>query len=493
MTPDAGPAPAADGPGLVETLRDLFSHVAKGTARDLVQLPGEMLSAGKGALKGAGSTALGLGQLVRRGGAALGINEDTGTHNVASDMGLDPQGLAEQTGFGVEQLAEFFGPAAAKAPKLLAAGGKLATLASMGIEGANAAGVTAAQGGDPELAGILGAAAPFAGKVAESVSPKVSAWLSDLARKGYGKAIGATTPALKAEAAKVVPELLDRGVTAMTRKGLANKVERKVAESSGQLKAVTGKVPIGTPVDTQKILQELESKKLEHMVTGPGGVMVPANAEAAATIAKIDALQARIGEINPDFHNVLKHRRILDDQITKGGKQAFGRSIDDSSTLGVTKEGANLERAGLAAKSAPFAAANKEFSLWKSTQDLLEKAPAEEAGATLRDALKPVMRRALVVGTAGLGGGKAAQATTALIAAHDAVRALVQSTGWRTVSAVSKQRLADLIARQDVEGITRLVAKLSAGVSSQVSREKQKREYFYKLRQSEKKPPEANR
>jgi hypothetical protein len=103
------------------------------------------------------------------------------------------------------------------------------------------------------------------------------------------------------------------------------------------------------------------------------------------------------------------------------------------------------------------------------------------------------MRRALVVGTAGLGGGKAAQATTALIAAHDAVRALVQSTGWRTVSAVSKQRLADLIARQDVEGITRLVAKLSAGVSSQVSREKQKREYFYKLRQSEKKPPEANR
>lgn len=514
-------AAAPESPGMLGTLRDLFAHLAESATRKKGESLSDFMSrdpsveAAKalgsgwvGAGKGAGSTALGLGSLVRQGagaaldkvgpeGASHALGLDAGTHNVASDLGLDPEGLAEKVGFGAEQLAEFFGPAAAKAPKLVAAGGKLGTLASMGIEGANSAAVAAAQGGDPALAGILGAAGPFAGKVAGKVSPKVAAWLSGLARKGYGKALGATTEAAKASAQEVVPELLKRGLTAMTREGLANKVGERSAAANANLVAETARVPIGTQADLGKVVRELESLKLEHMVSGPGGTMIPANAEAEATIAKINSLQEHIRATDPQFHNVAKQRRILDAQVTQGGKQPFGRSIDDASTLGITKEGANLERAALGVKSVPVANANREVSLWLDTAKLLEKDPVEKAaGAGARAVAKALTQygtRGLLVGGAAAAGGKAAALTAGAIAAHDAVRALVQSTGWRTVSAVNKARLADLIARQDAEGITRLVGRLTSGMSSQLSREKQKREYFYKLRQSEKKPPEANR
>lgn len=466
---DSAAAALPEGPGMLGTLRDLFGFLSNFYVQPKTFV---------GAAKGAGSTALGLGQLARRGARAgldkfgpegashaFGLDTNAGTQNVASDLGLDPEGIPEKLGFGAEQLAEFLGPAAAKTPKLIAAGGKLGMLANMGVEGANSGLVGAAQGSDPRIAAALGAAGPPLGGLAKIASPRVAAWLQGLAETGYGKAIGATTKEFKDLAADIVPELLKRRITAMTRPALVAKAEGNVAAAGKVLNSELGKVPVGTKLDTGSIAQEIADMRDAYMIKGGPSAThqrFAPNSTAENSIKHINELEDAVYYADPSFENMRDLRMQLDDQVT-AGEHTFNRTVDETGRLGITRKVANTVRRELGREAPNVAAANKEFSLWKDLETLvLEPAAVEGKGGFGQYAARSVGR------TAAVAAGGAAQGVPGMWAGNlvfDHVRDLVQSTGWRTVSAVNKARLADLIRTQNPEKVMSFVTKLAASLS----------------------------
>ncbi|HXE85343.1 MAG TPA: hypothetical protein VN524_00925, partial [Hyphomicrobiaceae bacterium] len=306
---------------MLHTLRDLFTELARRSPGAARGLAGAVRNMQIGSTKGAASSAIGLGELTRRASNAglLGpgadllikganrlqaVPDDVGTHGTAEDLGLrpDPESLAEKAGFYGEQLGEFMGPGLAKAPAVVAAGGKLGTLASMGIEGANAAVAAAAQGSDPKTAALTAAGGVPIGRLVGSVSPRVAAWLRGLAAKGYGKAIGATSEELKDLAEQIVPEMLKRRVTAVTRPSLLGMAERKVGEAGKALEAEIAKVPPGTMTDTGQMAADIATLRDAHMVEGgplQGQTHFAPNTTAQSAVNTINEAENAVYHANP--------------------------------------------------------------------------------------------------------------------------------------------------------------------------------------------------
>jgi hypothetical protein len=120
-----------------------------------------------GAAKGALETAYNVGTDLLR----VPVSEES---DALTREALTPSNGLQQAGKTAEQVGEFFLPGAATAGKLAPlanAARKAGVVGTMAKEGLSAAGVAAAQGGDPLASGATAAAMPAAAKVAEKAAP----------------------------------------------------------------------------------------------------------------------------------------------------------------------------------------------------------------------------------------------------------------------------------------------------------------------------------
>ncbi len=214
---------------------------------------------GAGALKGLAKSALGfasVGEKALRTGYDATVGKLTGTKAINAQPlisqgreAVKPEGLAQNIGFGAEQIGEFFVPGgavskgakalegltvASKIPRFLRGAVNLADKAA--LEGGLAAGVTAVQsGGDVQAtkeAGLVGAAFPFAGAAIKGVGKIGSAVVEHLASTLSGVPKAAIRHAIEN------PEAVQKAISlaAQDGDGATQKIYNNAVEAMDSLK-----------------------------------------------------------------------------------------------------------------------------------------------------------------------------------------------------------------------------------------------------------------
>jgi hypothetical protein len=445
-----GEAPAASAPTSLRPGLKSFGDVAMGV------------------VKGAGKSLMGAYDLVRRNPGIL-FPPAMVAGEVAAAAGAMPQlpeppawmreavetkTTGEAIGSGAEQVAEFLIPGRAVAKGAAALAPKLKSLARPAMEAAGAGSVAAVQsGGDPAE---IAKAAGTAGVVSGLLSP--SAWaakkLYESAKASYARALRPTTKPMKKTAERVIPELLERRVSAVTLGGLEEKAQSALAVAGQQLDDaldLMSKNPSAPRIATRPLIDALESYKGGFIVDG-----VPINEKAVRTI---EGLQDTISQLGSDvsFESMRRVRQLLDAKVA--WRKGFVMPLEEGSTIDATREAAHAIRKELADAAPDIAKINKEYSFWKKVGDVV----GETIERTRPQAPRLGERLMSAAGAAGGFTKGGVQGAAIGAATMRGLTKLVNSTAWNTVSAVNKARLADLIGGGKFDQANHFMAQLAAG------------------------------
>lgn len=303
-----------------------------------------------------------------------------------------------------------------------------------------------------------GAAFRVATKGVEHVLPRL---LKGSAERSVAKAFGATEKGAKQEVAKITPRFLEKKVTALTRRSLQEKALTAL-DKTGELydEAFKGMVP-GRPVgagSVKNILNTLEKAKAEFIVEG---TKVVADKSAIQNLTAMQGLIKKLGK-NVSYESLKNLRQILDKGVVAGGK-TFGRTLAENSKLYAQRQAANAIRNELGELLPSIAKINAEYSFWSSVSDIIGKTLERTKGQA-----QPLGRTILQSGTAA--GGIAAGLNLLGILKYPALVAslhlLMTSTGWRTVSAITKNTLAKALASGSFDVVADIVGRLTAQQTS---------------------------
>lgn len=418
-----------------------------------------------GAAKGLGNTVYGLGKIVHD-YTPIGRISDAiqpGAFDEANKPPeLTPQNTAQRIGQGAEQVAEFFLPTGA-AGKM----GKAAEVAKAGL-------LTLAQSGSPAAAGVssaLTAAIPGA-----SAASQASNMLERSANKEVAQALGATKEWAKSEAAKLAPQILERGIggSRQAMLNMAKEATRRVGSNLNDAYEAAAKA--GETVAAPVIAGNVQLARDALMATGKAGqrVVIPGTERV---VSKLDDLANFVLEQGPDIpvDKAAQIKRTWDRIVSKAG--LFGpkatASATDNADAWATKEASNAFR-DLLNTNPDIAALNKEVGFWTGLKKVLtetEKRTQAQAGTGL-----------VAAGTGGAGAVVGAmsgdstsdRATKAILGglAGRQLTKLVQSPAFRTqVSAPLKQALADALASGSAGSVAGVTQRIVAALPAQVRAE----------------------
>jgi hypothetical protein len=353
-------------------------------------------------------------------------------------------------------------------------------LGRTGISGASMGAGTLAGGGTPQEAkgaaegGVVGQ--PIA-EAAGATLPWMAKGLKNTAVKQYEKALAPTTKVNKAITQDIAPEMIQRGVRGSL-EGMEQKAGQKISELNPQLNTAyqqagamptsAGSIPGATIAGAgNKVIQDLETLKQSYM---PGG-----NVAQPQAVNAIEGVQGIIKQYGPDVSpdNLRRLRQIFEDPVAQRGGYA-GADLSTNYTLSAQKQAADSIR-GILNKNPDIGSLNKELSFWLDVQRVTSESGLRRTGQEggLLKTLWP-----LGAAIAGGGAGFAAHGTEAGLGAAATTMLATQvakaarSPAWRTVSAVTKDRLANALARGDVAATSALLSKVglsTAGSSQQTA------------------------
>jgi len=438
----------------------------------------------EGAASGLASTVFHGGDLIRRmTGQPRVINEP----DVQQAM-REPPSLAGKAGKLGEQTLEFFAPSGvigkgAKAIEAATAGLRAAKALSIagraGLEAATAAGITGLQtGGDTEAmkqaAATAGITTGAFGAAAEGVA-KFGPALKESALAQYGRVLNPTKQGTKFLAkTEVAPGLLDRQVAAASLKTLQGKAAAQVQKWGQNIEDAYANLPAGSSADLNSVTQRLDTMAQEFTIPSAGGKAVPMGPHAEAALENIDRLKQTLTDIaqtNPQtgalevpVDKVRQLRQYFDNIAAKAGRYE-GKTLADQSIAEAHGLAADAIREELAQQFPDIAKINKEFAFWKNAQKVVDETVLRRTGQA-----KPLGRK--LAGAAGAAGGFATGGLSGAIVGKkvmDTLEQLTTSTAWGTVSAVTKDRLANALARgsgAEVEFWVRRIANSMGGAKT---------------------------
>lgn len=406
-----------------------------------------------GAAKGVGNTVFGLGKMVRD-YTPIGRLSDAIMPGAFDQRPpeITPSNTAQRIGFAGEQIGEFFLP--------------ISALAKAGTAGqvARSVGQTMAQTGNPMDAGISGAVT--AAVPGASAALKVSKGLRQSAEKSVAQALGATKEWAKADAAKLAPEMIQRGVKG-SREAMLEQAKAQ-AKTIGQAMddVITDAAGRGTIVDGNVARQSIQAAKTSLM-TPNGGRPIPIEG-AQSAIAKLDRLDKFVAKIGPaiPIEDAQRIKTAWDKIVSKAG--LYGpkttASATDNAEAWAIREAASSFRKLIADASPDMAALNKEFAFWGGLRNVLKetqkRTQAQRGG--LIDSIQGTggaVAGAMVGGPLGAGAG---QIITQRLSA------LVSSPWWKTsVSAPLKDGLADALASGHTGKVLDAMRKIGAAMPAQ--------------------------
>jgi len=446
QAPKAGPP--APQPGVMDRLKSLDRTMGQ---------------AAIGAAKGVGNTVAGLGEMVHMiPGVSAGVDALYGKPGLSDASFKEarrvtaPTNTAQAVGQGVEQVGEFFLPTGAvgKGAKIAADVGKSALL-TRAQTGSNNAALTSA--------GIT-AAIPAVGAAARAVGPV----LERSAARSMTQALGATKEWAKAEAAKLAPQMLERGVKG-SRPAMLQQAKATAQRVGGELDdAYKTAAAAGETVPAAVIQGNLQVAGEAFKVTNAAGqkVVLPGTERAFERLQTLDEF---VGSLGPDIpvDQAAHIKRTWDGIVSKAGLygQKATASATDSADAWAIREASSSFRK-LLNTNPDIAALNKEAAFWTGLKNVLketDKRTQAQSGGL-------VSNIAGVVGAAsGLATGGITSAIGAGVVAQQLTRAL-QSPWWRTTAAAPfKANLATALSSGNAARVGEVAKTIAAAMPARAS------------------------
>jgi len=277
----------------------------------------------------------------------------------------------------------------------------------------------------------------------------------------YAVALGATKEHLKKQTAKVVPELLDRGVH-----GSLDKI-KNIASDMGEVagKAVgeaSEKLSDKAAQSTKPFIESLAKMRSRYV---DGDKII--NQEA---VKAIDDAVKIVGQYGSEISekSLQKIKGVLDEAVSIANK-SFTKTEGISAAAKAKEKLSNTIRDFLSKTNPELASANKEFTLWKRVGDIVE--------ATLnRKSTQTGGLSKLIVPSIGAGSGFASgdsfsdrlqKAIIGTVGARYALKA-TQTTEYKTWMAVNKHKIAEYLSKGDEKGLSVFISKFIAGIKNKL-------------------------
>lgn len=420
-----------------------------------------------GAGKGALNTVTGLGKIARKVPVVSALDRIM----TPIQVNITPKNTAQRIGFGAEQLGEFFVP--------MAGGTTLPAKARLAADVAKSGVLTMAQGGTP-TAGVasaaLTAAMPGVSSLVEKGLRKASGAMQSGAEKSVTQALGATKEWAKADAAKLAPEMLARGVGG-SRPAMLSRARAAVAATGQQLDdAYKAAAAAGDTVSGQVVRGHLQLAADALKVKTAAGVraVVPGTERAVQQLERLDDFVAQLGDDIP-VDKAAHVKRTWDRIVSKAGlfgPKATSSSTDNADAWAIREASGTFRE--LLNTNPTIAALNKEYGFWAGMKKVLfetqRRTQAQRGGLT--DAIRGsggavagAMAGAAMGGPVG-GGVGAVMGQQAM----QAVSKAIASPWFKTRAAAPfKARLADALASGNTERIIRVAAQAIEAVPARVT------------------------
>lgn len=342
------------------------------------------------------------------------------------------------------------------APQLLAgvAAAPVATAAGIAGGAAVAKGTEAgmrALGASEDQAGLVGDIAGMAGgavasQVPGAIGKRLAPMLRDSAEKSMAQALGATTNASKAEAAKLAPEMLKRGVKG-SRQAMFEQAKEAAAAAGARLsQAYTDAAKAGTTVSGLQVRGhvQLVSDALKVRAQDGSRVVVPGTERVIQQLENLDRFVASLGDDIPvDRAAAVKQTwdRIVDKAGLFGAKATS--SATDNADAWAIREASGAFRELLNANPT-IADLNREVGFWSGLRTVLSRTrlrtQSQSGGGLISN----------VAGIAGAGAGYSTSGVVGAAIGGAGARQLalvLQSPWFRTTAAGPfKKALADALA-----------------------------------------------
>ncbi len=347
-----------------------------------------------------------------------------------------------------------------------------------------------------DVAGGLGHAAglllpfgiPAAARAAKAVIPaRATEALKSSAVTDYSRAFAPTGRINKAKTATAVegipqrgqlpptPGLIERGEIALTRKGLQSKITTMTDQLGEQIEAAQAQIPMGSrSLPLRQVMTQIdENVRRALLMEDAAGNAIPLTPEAARAVTgegrALKGLMQAASEPAPggaviDYQILRRFRQAWDESIAKSGGYASPDFVTTAQKQ-VRKAFADGARAELNAATPDIAAINREYHFWRQAQDVIDATVERTRGQS--QPLGQQLAQAAGGAAGAAKGGLGSAVAYALVFKN--LRKLTTSTGWNTISAVTKDRIANYLANGKIGDANRLI--LSSVVAAQAGKQ----------------------
>ncbi len=283
--------------------------------------------------------------------------------------------------------------------------------------------------------------------------------LREQAIKQYSQALGATKIEFKRQAEKIIPEMLERKLTAFTRSGLKEKAKKMLTQVGAKFDDALKTVPKDKTINTKPIIETLENAKSEYTIIEKGKKVI-AETEPYKRLSELQNIISELGD-KVSFNSMRRLRQVWDNVISKS--KGFTKFSEEATTaINAKKQAANAIREELAKASPILDKVNAEYTFWKRLDGVLKETLERTSSQQL--ALSQRIAQSVGMGAGFVKGGIMTGVLGATIMKN--LVKLTTSTGWRTISGKTKNQIADYIVTGNKELLSQLLIRTIAGIKN---------------------------
>lgn len=468
IAPDKPPAEEKKAPskdlGVFDRLKDKPTAAAAGPS-----FGEKALKFGKGAVKEGLGIATNVGNI-----AGFGIPRalESKEQKEFRERITTPKGGAEKAGASAVDVGTMLVPI----PGLeeVGAGANLGRLGKLALRAAKSGGEVGAKslatGASPKEAATTAAIAGPVGAATEATVPYLSGLLKKLSRSQYGKVLHPLGGKAKEVAEDVLPDVVQAGKSAIgfTKTGLSQKFTERAEEIGQQIAQKYQALDATTRTRIGPIYQDFNDWVLKNAYTKGGALKDPMLLQAA--FEKLDYLQDTLGSVLATARpsEVQEIRQTLDKYIYPNGLTAE-ESLNAANQ--VRRALANSIRNQLNKQHPDLKALNNSYHLWARTAELMQRNVRNEIGKLQFARNTGIIGRFLMGAAIGEETSRHEGAPIWGTATAAALGGLAfESTGWRTVSAVTKAKIADLLMRGEGKAAAALAARATGVLRGQADK-----------------------
>lgn len=268
---------------------------------------------------------------------------------------------------------------------------------------------------------------------------KFSKKQKEKAVKLFTEALAPTTKEMKAKAAKVVPELIERKQVGRLKK-LEAVAETKRIEVGTKLDELYEALPADAKLKVEPVINEVTQWQQQYVVKGK-----IINSKAVKLGDDLKEVFTQFGK-EMDVEDMRKVRQILDEEIALG--KGFTADVVTKLDTRVKREATDAIRVELAKDYPNIDRFNKEYSFWRNVDDIV--------GATIK---RKAPQRGVIAKGVGkvlggiLGSTIGPKGTMAGMWVGGKLSQVFGSAAWKTRSAIFRNNFADAIVQGDIDKI----------------------------------------